>query len=89
MSEQGCERRPLDDLAGIHDNRPVTDVGDDSPVMCHKKDRQLVVALQVAQEVKDLRLDRHVESCRGLVRDKQARPAGKGTGDCDPLRHAS
>ena len=47
------------------------------------------LALQLAQQVEDLRLDRHVERGRRLVGDQQLRLAGQRHGDHHALAHAA
>ena len=49
----------------------------------------LLVALQVAQQVEDRGLHRHVERTGGFVADHDARAAGKGTGDRNALLEAA
>src|SRR5205814_9290582 len=46
---------------------------------------QTQLALQVVEQVDDLRLDRHVQRGDRLVGDDQLRPQGQGPGDPDPL----
>src|SRR3954451_15608080 len=50
----------LDDLAEVHDADAVAHVADDGEVVRDEYDRQAELALQVAKQVEDLRLDRHV-----------------------------
>jgi hypothetical protein len=51
-------------------------------------DRHAHLALEVLHQLEDLRLDRHVERGRGLVRDEKGRAAGQRHGDHRPLAHA-
>ena len=46
-------------------------------------------ALQVGQQAQDLRLHRHVETARGLVRDQQRRASHERHGDHHALPHAA
>ena len=40
-------------------------------------------------ELEHLRLDRHIQGCRGLVSDEELGVAAQGHGDHDPLAHAA
>jgi hypothetical protein len=44
-----------------------------------------MLALQVVQQLQDLRLHGHVECCGRLVGDQQLRPVGERHGDHDAL----
>ena len=78
----------LDDLAGIHHGDPVRDARDDAEVVRDQDQRHAELALQLRQQVQDLRLDRDVERGGRLVGDDQLRartsapsrssPAGAG-----------
>ena len=43
--------------------------------------------LQILHQLQDLRLYRHIESRRRLIRDEKLRLTGQGDGDHDPLAH--
>ena len=45
--------------------------------------------LQTADHLKDLCLNRYIQSCCGLVRNQQLRVAGQRNGDYDPLLHTA
>ena len=75
--EQRVDRRLLDDLPGVHDDDPVADLGDDAEVVGHEEHGHAEVALERAEQVEDLRLDRDVERGRRLVGDRAA------SGRCD------
>src|SRR5436190_209411 len=49
--------------------------------------REEAAALELEQEVEDLRLDGHVECGRRFVGDQKLRPAGERHGDHDALVH--
>ena len=51
--------------------------------------RHVPLALQLAEQVEDLRLHGDVEAGGGLVGQEQPRGAGQGDGDHDPLAHAA
>ena len=53
------------DAAGIHHQYPVGEFGDHTHVVGNDDDGHPRVALQVAQKVEQLRLDRHIQrGCR-------------------------
>ena len=79
--EQRLDRRFLDDAAGVHDRHAVGHLGDDAEVVRDEQQREAQSFLEIAQQVEDLRLDRHVERRRGLVGDEERRPAGERQGD--------
>ena len=57
----------LDDAAEIHHRDAVADVPHDREIVRDEQDREAELALQVAQQVEDLRLDRDVERGDRLV----------------------
>ena len=65
----------LDDAAEVHHRDAVRDLVDHREVVGDEDVRQLELALQVLQQVEDLRLDRDVERRHGLVADDQLRPS--------------
>ena len=89
IAEQRRHVGLLDDLAGVHDRHPVAHLGDDAQVVGDQHDGRAGLVAQVAHEVEDLRLDRHVEGRRRLVGDQQLGLAGKGHGDHHALGHAA
>ena len=71
--EDLAHRTVLDDAAGIHDRDFVGDFRDDAEIVRDEQERHPRLALEIADEVEDLRLDGHVERRRGLVGDQQLR----------------
>ena len=63
----------LDRAAGVHDQDVVGHLGDDAEVVGDHDDRRVELALEVLEQVEDLRLHGHVESGRRLVGDEQLR----------------
>jgi hypothetical protein len=63
----------------------VADMGDDGEIMGDEQVRKTVLALQVDQQVDDLRLDRDVERRDRLVAHDQARPERQRACDADAL----
>ena len=65
-------------------------VSDTTPKSCVIREHSHAsVVAQAAQQVKDLRLDGHVQGRGGLVGDQQLRVAGQRHGDHDALAHAA
>ena len=79
----------LDDPAGVHDDDLVGDVGDDAEIVRDQDHRRVELVLQAADQLDDLRLDRHVERGRRLVGDQHVRVAGERHRDHRPLAHAA
>ena len=82
-------RALLDDLSRVHDGHAARHLGDDAHVVRDEDQRHAALALQRAQQIEDLRLDRHVERGRRLVGDQQPRVAGDGHRDHHALVHAA
>ena len=78
-------RAGLDDAATLHDDHAVGQVGDDPHVMSDQEDAGIDAVPQVAHEVEDLRLDRHVERRRRLVGDEDPRIERQRLSDHRPL----
>ena len=89
IGEQVVDIGALDDLAGIHHQHLVGDLGDDAEIVGDDQDRHAEPLLQVAQQVEDLGLDGDVERRRRLVGDQQRRLAGQRHGDHHALAHAA
>ena len=60
----------LDDLAGVHDDDAVGELGDEAEVVRDEDDRGVRLLLRRLHDLDDLRLDRHVERGRRLVGDE-------------------
>ena len=76
-AKNSSARRHLDDLAGIHQRHAVRHAGDDRQVVRDQQQAHALLALQVAQQVEDLRLDRHVERRGRLVGDQEVGLGGE------------
>ena len=87
--EEDVGRRPLDDVAGVHHDDLVGARGHHAEVVGHEDHGHVAVALQLAQQVEDLRLHCDVEAGGGLVGHEEARGAGQGDGDHHALAHAA
>ena len=79
--EDFAHRSLLDHLPRIHHTDPVADPRDDAEVVADVQDRRRERALQLGDQVEDLRFGRHVESRRRLVHDQQIGIVGEG--HCD------
>ena len=89
VGEQALHTLRLDLLAGILDHDPVDGLGDHAHVVGDQDQRHAALALQVEQQVEDLRLDGDVERRGRLVGDQQLGVAGDRHGDHHPLAHAA
>ena len=79
----------LDDLAALHHDPAIGEAPDDAEIMGDEHDRHAEAALQVGQQLEDLRLDGHVERRGGLVGDQDFRAVGQRHGDHDALALAA
>ena len=70
-AEQLRRGRLLHDLALVHDDDTVGEIGDDTHVVGDQDDRGTELVAAPAQQVENLRLHRHVERRGGLVGDDQ------------------
>src|SRR6185503_7635607 len=75
--------------AQVHHGDAIADVLDDGQVVGDEQVREVHAALQVAQQVDDLRLDGDVEGRHRLVGDDEPRVHGQGAGDTDALSLAA
>src|SRR5258708_7553077 len=79
----------LDDAPLIHDDQPVTEMRDDREVVADQDAAQPAPPAQLAQQVEDLGLNRHVERRGRLVEQEQTRFENEGAGDGDALTLAA
>src|SRR5205085_630044 len=82
-------RRALDDLAGIHHQHLVRELGDDAEVVSDEHDRGAARCAELAEKIENLRLDRDVEGRRRLVGDDELRIAGERHGNHRALARRS
>jgi hypothetical protein len=73
----------------IHHRDAVADVPDDGQVVGDEQVREPELALELLEQVDDLRLDRHVECADRLVGDDEVRPERERAGDADALALAA
>ena len=87
---ENLENRPLlHDLAGIEHDDAVADFGDGTEIVRDEEDRTVQFLTQFAQELQDLRLERHVERGGDLIGDQEFRFLQEAHGDADALAHAA
>ena len=82
-------RTLLDGPAGVHDQDPVGELGDDPHVVGDQDDRRAVVSAQPAEQVEHLRLRGDVERGRRLVGDEQRRVVRQAHRNDGALTHAA
>src|SRR5690606_15472749 len=75
----------LDDLAQIHDGDAMGDEFNDAEVVRNREIGNAEIALQIAEEIEDLRLHRYVERRNGLVADDDIGVEGQSPGNADAL----
>ena len=78
-------RRELDELPQVHHGDAVGDVPDDAQVVGDEDVREAELALQVLEQVEDLRLHGDVERGDRLVRHDELGIERERAGDADPL----
>ncbi len=76
VAEDLAYRSILHHLSEIHDGDRVSDLRDHTQIVSDEHDRHAQAFLQPAHQVEDLRLDRHIQGRRRLVRDQQRRVTG-------------
>ena len=79
----------LHHFAATHDDDAIGKMLDDAEIVGDEHDRHAETLLQRAQQIEDLRLDRHVERGRRLIGDEQIRFIGECHGDHDTLALAA
>ena len=92
MRQPGEDRigRPrLDDPAGIHDVHRLGDRRDHAQIVGDQQQRHAGLVRDLADQLEDLGLHRHVERGGRLVGDQQLRPPRQDHGDHHPLALAA
>ena len=79
--EELVGRRHLDDLPGIHQRHALRHAGHHAQVVGDQQQAHLLLALQRAQQVQDLRLDGHVQRGGGFVGHQEVGLGGQRHGD--------
>ena len=89
IGKQHLRRRPLHNPPGIHHDDLMRDLRHHSQIMADELDGHPDPLLQLLHQVQDLRLDRHIERRRRLIRDQQCRLARQRHRDHRALAHAA
>ena len=85
-----CSADPVSiDHAAVHHVHALAHARDDAEVVRDQDERGVAIRDERAQQVEDLRLDRHVERGRRLVGDQELRLAGERHRDHRALAHAA
>ena len=84
-AEDIVEGAALHYLAVVHDDDFLGDIGDDTKIVGDQQHRHAELALQVVDQLQDLRLDGDVERGGGLVGDQEVGLVGQRHGDHDAL----
>ena len=84
-AEQHLAGTGFHDAPPVHDRHPRAEKSDHREVVGDEEVRKVVLALELAQEIQHLRLDRDVEGRDGLVEDDEARLGRERAGDRDAL----
>ena len=89
IAEERCRFRQLDHLAEVHDGDAGRDVLHHGEVVADEDVGEAKLALQVQEQVEDLRLHGDVEGRRRLVADDDLGPHDEGARDGDALALAA
>ena len=82
------DRSLLDDPAGVHHRHAIGGFGDHAEVVGNQQQRQVELALHLAQQVENLRLHGDIECGGRLVGDHERRFAGERHRHHHALAHA-
>ena len=86
--EDLLDRTFLDDPARVHHDDPLAEAGDQSHVVRDQNDGGSHLAIELLEQLDDLRLHGDVEGGGGFVGDQQFRFVGQAHRDHGPLPHA-
>jgi hypothetical protein len=87
--EQLRHGRILHQLARIEDGHAIAKLRDDAQVMGDVQHSGVAGLDEIAQQVEDRSLGRHIEAGGRLIEDEKARPGAEGDGNQDALLHAA
>ena len=87
--ENIINRALFNDTACIHNGNLIADIRNNTKVMSDKNDSHFCFLLQVFHQVKDLCLDRNIQSCSRLIRDQKLRMTDQTHGDHNSLAHTT
>ena len=89
IEENLVDHADFHNLAGVHNRHTVGHVGHHAQVVGDIDDGHVLLALQLADQIQNLRLDGHIQGGGRLVADQDLRTAGHGDGDDHALAHAA
>ena len=79
----------LDDATRIHHRNPVGKILDDAEIMGNEQVGHACLALQLGEQIEDLRLDRHIKRRSRLIKNHHLRANGQRPRDRDSLALAA
>ncbi len=79
----------LHDLSGIHHQDALADIRYDTEVVADQDHRSAEVAVELAQQFQDLRLDGHIQGGCRFIGDQQGWLVGKPHRQHHPLAHSA
>ena len=79
----------FDQTTGVHHSDAARHLRHNRKIVRDEQHRQRKFLAQLAEQVEDLRLNRYIERCRGLIGDQQRRPVDHGHGNHHALALAS
>ena len=79
----------FDHAPAVHDHDPIRHLSDHTEVVGDEQNAHADLALQLAHQIQDLRLNRHVQGGRRFVRDQQGRIARERHRNHHALTHAA
>ena len=85
--EDRLDRAALDDRAVSQDDHVMRDLPHDAEIVRDEQVRDVCGLLKVAEQIEDLRLDRHVEGRHGFVQDHDLGVGRERSRDRDPWRY--
>ena len=89
FAQHRSRRSQLHNLACIHHRQIIRHPIDNRQIVGDQQNRHPQLPLQIAQQIQDLRLDRHIQSGCGLIRHQQPGLGRQGHRDHYPLLHAA
>ena len=85
--EQGADRGPLNNMAGVHDGHIVGHLGYDTEVVRDQENGHMGPGLDLAKQVENLGLNGHVEGGGGFVGNEEQWVTRQSHGDHGALAH--
>ena len=85
IGEDFCDRPGLDDFAIFHHADLIRDLAHDAEVMGDEQKAHAFGFLEVREQIKDLRLNGHIQCCRRFIRDQDVGFVGQSHRDHHPL----